>query len=215
MRPHRLPASPVSSPMRLGLFGGTFDPPHVGHLALAEACREGAGLDRVVWIPAAVNPHKQGRDRTPAADRLAMVRAATESHEHFEVSDVEIAREGVSYTVDTLREIARQRPEDELFWIVGGDSLASFPTWREPEAIAALAHLVVYRRGGHDLDTGALPGWMEGRYTVVDGPALEVSSTEIRQRLAAGRSVRYLVPDPVLAIVRERGLYRTPPAPRR
>lgn len=201
--------------MRLGLFGGTFDPPHVGHLALAEACREGAGLDRVIWIPAAVNPHKRGRSQTPAADRLAMVRAATESHDQFEVSDLEIEREGVSYTVDTLREIARQRPEDELFWIVGGDSLASFPTWREPEAISALAHLLAYRRGGHPLELTALPDWMDGHYTVIDGPALEVSSTEIRQRLAAGRSVRYLVPDPVLAIVRERGLYRTPPAPRR
>ncbi|MEM1056336.1 MAG: nicotinate-nucleotide adenylyltransferase [Bacteroidota bacterium] len=191
--------------MRLGLFGGSFDPPHIGHLAVAEACREDARLDRVVWIPAAVSPHKQGRTRTPDVARLAMVRAAVERHPDFEVSDVEIAREGVSYTVETLRALAEAHPDDDLAWIVGGDSLASFATWRDPREILRLAELIAYPRPGADLS--AVPDWVLERTTLVEAPRLEISSTEIRARLAAGRSIRYLVPDGVLEVIRERGLY--------
>ncbi len=189
-----------------GIFGGSFNPPHVGHLALAEACAEAAGLDRVLWIPAATPPHKQG-DPTlaPAAARLAMVRAAIAGNDRFEASDVEIARGDVSYTVDTLRVL--HQSGDELALILGGDSLRGFPAWREPEAIAALARLVVYRRPGDGVDLGALPGWLAGRVTVVIGPLLELSSTELRARRAAGQTIRYLVPDAVREIVEAEGLY--------
>ena len=195
--------------MRLGLFGGTFDPPHIGHLAVAEACREGAALDRVLWIPAAVNPHKLGRDRAPGDARLALVRAAIAGNPHFEASDLEIAREGVSYTVDTLRLLHEAHPKDDLAWIVGGDSLASFASWREPREILRLARLVAYPRPGSHLS--GVPKWVLARTTLVDAPHLDVSSTNIRHKLAAGASVRYLVPDAVRDVIRTRGLYRTSP----
>ncbi|MEL6617204.1 MAG: nicotinate-nucleotide adenylyltransferase [Bacteroidota bacterium] len=194
--------------MRLGFFGGSFNPPHVGHLAVAEACREGAALDRVVWIPAAISPHKQGRaDIASGADRLAMVEAATASHDRFDVSAIEIEREGVSFTVDTLRALRQRYPDDDLFWIVGGDSLASFESWRQPREILSLARLVAYPRPGADLS--AVPGWVLSRTTLVDAPRLDISSTDLRARLAAGASVRYLIPDPALDVLRARGLYRT------
>lgn len=135
-----------------------------------------------------------------------MVRAATEGNERFEVSDIEVAREGVSYTVDTLRQLRAERPDDELALIVGGDSAVGFASWREPRTILDLARLVIYARPGADL--GAVPEWVMARAIRVDGPLLQVSSTALRGRIAAGRTVRYLVPDAVRLVVAERGLYR-------
>lgn len=112
---------------RVGLFGGTFDPPHVAHLAVAEAALEQGGLDQILWMPAAESPFKQGQHTTPASHRLEMVRRAVTHHPHFAVSELEVARGGTSYTVDTLRALNREDPERELFLIMGGDSLASFP----------------------------------------------------------------------------------------
>ena len=191
-----------------GVFGGSFNPPHVGHLAVAEACAEAAGLDRVVWMPAATSPHKVGEPgMAPGAARLAMVEAAVASNPRFEVSGLELARGDVSFTVDTLRQL-RAAGEGDLALIVGGDSLAGFPRWREPEAIAAMARLVVYRRPGDGVDAGALPAWLAARVEFVDGPLLQFSSTELRARLVAGRTVRYLVPDAVRAVIDREGLYR-------
>ena len=193
--------------MRLGLFGGSFNPPHVGHLAVAEACAEGAGLDRVVWVPAATPPHKQGRaDVAPAADRLALVRAAVAGNARFGVSDAEVERAGVSYTVDTVRAVAERHPGADLALVLGGDSLAGFASWREPRAILDLARLVVYGRPG--ADPGAVPPWVLDRVTRVEGPLVDLSSTELRARIGAGRTVRYLVPDAVRAEIAARGLYR-------
>ena len=201
-----------------GLFGGSFNPPHLGHLAVAEACSEAAGLDRVVWMPAATSPHKRGHpEAAPAALRLAMVRAATAGNDRFAVSSLEVDRAGVSYTVDTVRQLAEADSPlagaaGGLALLVGGDSLAGFPTWREPQAIAELARLVVYRRPGDDLRLDALPGWLADAVTVVDGPPLDLSSSAVRARVAAGRTVRYLVPDGVREIIRREGLYgATPP----
>ncbi len=192
--------------MRLGFFGGSFNPPHIGHLAVAEACREGAALGRVTWIPAATSPHKQGHaDMASGADRLALVHAAIGGNEAFRVTDLEVEREGVSYTVDTLRELRQRHPEAEMFWIVGGDSLASFDTWREPREILRLASLVAYPRPGADLS--AVPGWVMERTTLVAAPHLDVSSTDLRRRLASGASVRYVVPDAVRELIRQRRLY--------
>ena len=191
-----------------GVFGGSFNPPHVGHLAVAEACAEGAGLDRVLWIPAATPPHKQGDPSlAPAQARLRMVEAAIAGNDRFRVSDVEIARGEVSYTVDTLRQL-RADGAGPLALLLGGDSLAGFVGWREPAAIAELARLVVYRRPGDGIVRESLPAWLAAAVTVVDGPLLDVSSTELRARLGAGRTVRYLVPDAARAIAEAEGLYR-------
>jgi len=200
-------AVPRSLPVITGLFGGSFNPPHVGHLAVAEACAEAAGLDRVLWMPAAMPPHKQGDPSlAPAETRFQMVKAAIAGNDRFEASLLEIARGKVSYTVDTLRQL-RDEGVGEMALILGGDSLAGFPRWREPEAIAGLARLVVYLRPGDRVDPGALPEWLAERVTVVAGPALDVSSTELRARIAAEQTVRYLVPDAVRAVIEAEGLY--------
>ena len=195
--------------MPLALFGGSFNPPHVGHQVVAEACADAADLGRVLWMPAATPPHKRDDPAlAPPATRLRMTEAAVAGNARFAVSDVEVARAGVSYTVDTLRALAADGA-GPLALIVGGDSLAGLPSWREPEAIARLARLVVYRRPGDGVDVGALPDWLARAVTVVDGPRLAVSSSEVRARIAAGRTVRYLVPAAVREIIRADGLYRT------
>ena len=196
---------PPSRPF--ALFGGSFNPPHVAHLAVAEAAAEAAGLDRVLWMPAATSPHKQGDPGGVSAEhRLAMTRLAVAGNPRFAVDDAEVRRGGVSYTVDTLRALRAARPEADLVLVLGGDSLAGLSTWREPEAILALARLVVYRRPGSD-EAGVPPEVLD-RVRFVDAPPLDLSSTVLRRRLAAGRTVRYLVPDAVLAYAEAHGLYR-------
>ncbi len=187
--------------MRLGLFGGSFNPPHVAHLAVAEACA--AGLDRVLWMPAPDPPHKAPLS-VSGADRLALVRLAIAGNARFEASDLEFRRPGPHYTVDTLRALRAEHPD--LALVIGGDSLAAFSTWREPDAILELARLVVYRRPGSDFD--GVPAHVMARTTVVEGPGLDLSATELRARLAAGLSARYLVPDEVLGYIAAHGLYR-------
>lgn len=189
--------------MRLGLFGGSFNPPHVAHLAVAEACA--AGLDRLLWMPAPDPPHKAPLS-VSGQDRLAMVRLAVAGNDRFEASDLEFGRSGPHYTVDTLRALRAEHPGGDLALVVGGDSLAAFTTWREPDAILEMARLVVYRRPGSSFD--AVPDHVMARTTVVEGPGLDLSATELRARLAAGLSARYLVPDDVLGYIAARGLYR-------
>ena len=197
-------------PARLGVFGGSFNPPHVAHLAVAEAAADQLALGQVLWIPAATAPHKQGRaDVASAADRLHLTRLATAGNARFAVADVEIARGGVSYTADTLRTLSAVYPDTRLVLLLGGDSLAGFPTWREPDGIASLAELAVYARPGTDLAPALEAAQALGaRVHVLDAPRLDLSSTELRRRLAAGQSARYLVPDAVLAAIDARGLYR-------
>ena len=194
--------------MPLALFGGSFNPPHLAHLAVAEACVEAAGLDRVLWMPAATSPFKQGDPSlAPAETRLRMVQAAIAGNDRFAASDLEVTRNGVSYTVDTVRQLRADGHED-LALVVGGDSLAGFPRWREAEAIARMARLLVYLRPGDAVDLSGLPDWLATAVTIVDGPALDLSSTEIRARIGARRTVRYLVPDAVRAVIEAEGLYR-------
>ena len=192
---------------RIGLFGGSFNPPHVAHLAVAEAAREQAGLDRVIWMPAAVSPFKSDEAVPEGRHRLAMARLATADHDAFEVSDHEIRRGGVSYTVDTVRALSEQYPAASLHLVIGGDSLAGFPRWRQPGEILQRARLVVYRRPGDGVDDADLPRDVLDRTTFVEAPQIELSSTEVRHMLAAGRSARYLVPDPVRTYIAEHGLY--------
>ena len=191
---------------RVALFGGSFNPPHLGHLALAEAARDEAGLRQVLWMPAATAPHKQGAAMPDGRHRLAMTRRATEDHDAFAVSDLELRRAGVSYTVDTLRTLNAEHTGVEWLLLIGGDSLAQLHTWREPEEILRHAALLVYPRPGADLAV-VDPAVMR-RATVLDRPLLDVSSTAVRALLSAGRSARYLVPDRVLAYAAEHGLYR-------
>ena len=192
--------------MTLGIFGGSFNPPHVGHLAVAEACAEAAGLDRVLWMPAPAPPHKAAAGLVAPEHRLAMACLATAGNARFAVSDAEFRRPGPHYTVDTLRALRDEHAATDFALVLGGDSLAQFHTWREPGAILGLARLVVYARPGSDLSDVA-PDVL-ARTTRVDGLGLDLSATELRARITAGRSVRYLVPDAVLAYIDAHGLYR-------
>jgi nicotinate-nucleotide adenylyltransferase len=196
--------------MRLGLFGGTFDPIHIGHLILAEQCREACGLDRVWFVVAGAPPHKQG-DRTPLAHRLEMVRLAIAGHQAFEVSDLEARRPGPHYSVDTLKAVHRDRPGDELFFLIGADSLVDLPTWRDPAGIARLATIVVVNRPGmEEVDPAALADLGPGSKPLqsVTIPPIGIASKDLRRRLAEGKSIRYMVPRGVEAYIEAQGLYR-------
>ncbi|MEX0643495.1 MAG: nicotinate-nucleotide adenylyltransferase [Pirellulales bacterium] len=200
--------------LRLGLLGGTFDPVHYGHLLAAEHCREACGLDRVWFVPTAIAPHKSGVAASPAADRIEMLRLATGGTEAFEVSTIEMDRGNVSYTIDTLGAVRAARPDAELFLILGGDSLVDFPTWKDPAAICRLATLVVVGRPGADLpDAGRLASQLPReaaphvRLVTVAMPLVELSSREIRRRVAAGMSIRYQTPRAVEEYIRAHGLY--------
>ena len=189
---------------RIGVLGGTFDPVHIGHLVTGANVRHELGLDLVLFVVAHDPWQKAARDVTPSDLRLAMVEAAVAGHIGLEASDVEIRRGGVSYTADTLQALQEAHPGSELFLIIGQDQAANLHTWERVEEIRARATLVVVRRPGSvgsSSDLGAST-------RAVDVPSLEVSSSDIRARLSEGRPVDWLVPDPVLRFVRERGLYR-------
>lgn len=186
--------------MKIGVFGGTFDPVHLGHLIAASEVHSALGLDRLLWIPAAVPPHKRGRVRTSAAARLAMVRAAVRDDPRFEVDDLELRRPGPSYTVDTLRALGERFAGSALFLILGVDVLRDLHSWHQPDQIARLARLVVLARAGESAP-------IEYDVRVVEGPRIDISATDIRQRVAERRSIRYLVPDGVREIIEREGLY--------
>jgi nicotinate-nucleotide adenylyltransferase len=196
--------------MRLGLFGGTFDPIHLGHLILAEQCRESCGLDRVWLIVAGSPPHKPG-GRTAVGHRLEMARIAVAGHPAFAVSDIEATRPGPHYSVETLESIRRDHPGDELFFLIGADSLADLPSWREPVRIAQLATIVVVNRPGlEEVDPARLPDFGPGSHPLawVSIPPVGIASSDLRRRLAEGRSIRYMVPRGVEAYIDAHGLYR-------
>jgi nicotinate-nucleotide adenylyltransferase len=202
--------------MRAGILGGTFDPVHLGHLLLAEQAREALTLDQVIFVPAARPPHKPGRVLTPFQLRLEMVQLAVRGIAGFSVSGIENDPVVPSWTVETLRRLsAAPNAPDELWLLLGADSLEELPTWREPEEIVRLAKLAVYPRPGRDRPT--IPAvlspdqekWRaEGRLVLLDGPRLALSSSEIRERLRLGRSVRFLVPEALGSFIAAHGLYR-------
>jgi nicotinate-nucleotide adenylyltransferase len=202
----------------LGVFGGTFDPIHLAHLAVAEAARDALGLERVLFIPNGEPPHKPDRVITPATDRLAMVRAAIDGNPAFEVSTIEVDRDGPSYTADTLEALLAERvaagESPELALILSVEALASLDTWYEPARVLELAQLVVAPRDGFpDVSAEAIAALVPGttaRIAMLDGPRLRLSASDIRSRVAAGRSVRYLVPDAVAAYIGDHGLYQDP-----
>lgn len=211
--------------MKLGVFGGTFDPVHIGHLLVAEAVVEALALDRLLFVPAQRSPLKEDDPHAGDDDRLAMLTAALDGAPRFGIDRVDLDRPPPSYTVDTLRLLRSARPADELVLVVGLDSFLDLARWRDPAGIAALAHLAVVDRPGYAASqaerdvkltaaTARLP-FLLGRWTLVDAPLVDLSATEIRRRVAAGRSIRWRVPEAVAAIIAARGLYRAggPAAP--
>jgi nicotinate-nucleotide adenylyltransferase len=189
---------------KIGIFGGTFDPPHTGHLIAAQDASEQLQLDRFVFVPAAEPPHKRGKSVTPAPVRLAMLRAAAADNPLFEICTLELERDGPSYTVDTLRELAGQYRGARLQLLIGVDQVRDFAQWREPQAIRELADVVMLTRAG-DVEPGPEAAFVK---QIVHVTRADISSTLIRERVAAGRPIRYLVPDAVAALIAREGLYR-------
>lgn len=188
---------------RVGVFGGTFDPVHVGHLVTAVNVRHALRLDRLLLVVANDPWQKAGASVSPAADRLAMVRAAVADVEGLEASDLELRRGGPSYTADTLAELVDREPGAELHLVLGSDAAGGLASWERVAEVAALAHLVVVVRPGAEA-VRPPAGW---DHTVVEVPRLEVSSTDLRARVADGRPLDWLLTDAVQRVVAERGLY--------
>ncbi|MCE5251599.1 nicotinate-nucleotide adenylyltransferase [bacterium] len=182
---------------RVGLFGGTFDPIHTGHLIIVQAVYEKTGLDSVVFIPSANPPHKEGPDImfTPE-ERYSMISAAICGNPHFEVSDIEMKRTGPSYTIDTIREFkASGKTDIDLAFIVGRDNLYEISSWKDPLSIIRECRIIVAERPYHD--TREIPGWLSDHIEIVSVPLVDISSTVIRSRIREGKSIRYMVPGPV------------------
>lgn len=201
--------------MRLGLLGGTFDPIHFGHLLLAECCREQCRLDAVWFLPAAVPPHKQDRELTPAKDRIEMLELAIAGNPAFAVCRYETERGGVSYTVDTLAHLREEEPGRELFFLVGADMLLDLPHWRNAPRVCELALPVAVRRPGLGaIDFDCLGGIASAeridlmRRHQVEMPEIGVSGTDLRRRVSLGQGIRYRVPRAVEMYIEMHGLYR-------
>ena len=193
-------------PRRVGVFGGTFDPPHIGHVTIARELVKTEELDEVVWMPTRKPPHKSGQRTAPPEFRLEMVLAATDGVEGQVVSDMELAREGPSYTVDTLRRLRAEYPDVEPVLLIGVDQFAELSTWKEPKEVARLAHVCVCERGGKDpgkVDPGVDVEWTPARV-----PRVDVSSSEIRRCVREGEAFRHLVPEGVAEVIEREGLYR-------
>jgi nicotinate-nucleotide adenylyltransferase len=197
--------------VRIGVLGGTFNPPHLGHLLCAQEAYVQLDLDAVILMPARIPPHKPVEDEPGAEHRLELCRLAAREDPRFEVSDLEVNRPGPSYTVDTLSELHSKAPDNELFLIVGGDIAAGLAEWHEPERVLALSTLAIAERSG--TPRGAVDEALEGldggdRARFFQMPTIGISSTLVRDRVRAGLPIRYLVPEPVESYIADRGLYR-------
>lgn len=196
----------------LGILGGTFDPPHYGHLALAENGRAQLELDHVIFVPAGQQPLKSGQPITPANHRVAMVEAAIADNPAFAVSRVDLARPGPHYTVEMLALLQQEYPGAELFFLMGGDSLADFLAWRDPASIVRQAVLAVMARPGYEPDLAALERsipHIRERLVWLDAPHLDISASDLQRRARAGLPLRYLLPPPVENYIHEHRLYRS------
>lgn len=201
--------------MRLGVFGGSFDPVHLGHLILAEQCREQADLDRVLFVPAARPPHKPDRELAPFHHRAEMLTLAISGHSGFAVDELEKDRPGPSYTVDTLEELKGRHPNAELHLVIGGDTLNDLHLWREPQRILSLAGLLVVARPDAAAPSAerlraslAMDPQEPLRLQTIRSPLIAIASSDLRARMAEGRSVRYQTPRAVEAYIADKGLYR-------
>jgi nicotinate-nucleotide adenylyltransferase len=207
------PERTTGSPRRIGILGGTFDPPHVGHLWLATLAADAMSLDRVLFMPAAQPPHKRRRGVTRPTDRLVMTRLAIDGDDLFELTAIEMERPGPSYSIDSVDELKRSYGTDaQLYLLMAADSLTAIDTWREPDALLERIEWVVGPRPGSPLpDRSALEdrfGAHAARIHLLEGPSLDVSSSDVRRRVAAGHAIRYLVPRGVEELIVQRGLYR-------
>lgn len=206
-------SSRPSAALRLGVLGGTFDPPHVGHLWLATLAADALGLDRVLFMVAAQPPHKRGRRISPSPDRLEMTRLAIAGDVTFELCPIELERPGPSFTIDSVAELQRLYAGASLFLLMAADSLAQIDTWREPDRLLDMIEWAIGPRPGSPLPRRAELrrrfGDAASRIHLLKGPSLDVSASEIRRRVAAGQAIRYLVPVAVEALIAERGLYRS------
>ncbi len=191
--------------MRLGVFGGTFDPPHIGHLIVAEDVAAALELDRVLFIPAGTHPLKGARVETPSDLRVRMIAAATSGSELFLVDDREVLRTGPSYTIDTIHELKAESPAAELYLLIGSDILGEIHRWHRIEELVHAAQLVVMSRAGSDMDPGSVAGVAVVSVGVTH---VDISSSDVRERVRTGRPYRYLVPGPVYEIMVDQALYR-------
>jgi nicotinate-nucleotide adenylyltransferase len=199
----------VRQAKRIGVFGGTFDPIHNGHLVAASEVAHALALGEVIFVPTGQPWQKEYRDLAPAEDRYLMTVIATASDALMSVSRVDIDRLGETYTVDTLTDLrAARRTEAEFFFIMGADALAGIKSWRNTENLFSMAHFVGCTRPGHPVDVDSLKEDFKGDFTLIEIPALEISSTACRERVKTGRPIRYLVPDGVIQYISKRGLYR-------
>lgn len=194
----------ANSLKRIGIFGGSFDPPHIGHLVIAELAQRALKLDVVYFVPAYQPPHKKGSHSSTAPQRLTMTRLAVRGNSRLRVSDVELRRKGISYTVETIQSFRKKFPSSQLFLIIGSDSLEQFHKWKSPTEILALASLIVYRRPRSSRVKGRT---RSGSVVFIKGPLMEISSTDIRKRIEQGKSIRYLVRDNVGSFIARKGLY--------
>jgi nicotinate-nucleotide adenylyltransferase len=196
----------------MGIFGGTFDPPHLGHLILAAEARAQLGLERLLWVLTPDPPHKQGQSIAPLELRLEMVKLAIADDPQFEISSVELNRPGPHYALDTVQILAGQNPGVNLVYLMGGDSLRDLPHWHRPADFVSACHLIgVMRRPDDAVELGileeSLPG-LTAKVRFVDAPLLEIAAHEIRNRIAEGRPFRYFLPEPVYKYIDSHGLYR-------
>jgi nicotinate-nucleotide adenylyltransferase len=197
---------PTLRPVKIGFLGGSFDPIHFGHLMAAQDAYEQHGLDRLVFVPAAQAPLKPNDVQSTADDRLAMLRAAVEWDRRFEISDIELSRGGVSYTIDSARYFRALYPKDDLYWIIGGDQLPKLHLWRDVTELAQLVEFIFLERPGYPVKAKPeIPGLRLHR---CDGHLLAVSSTELRERTRRNLSLDYFVPHKAIVYIREHNLYR-------
>ncbi|MGF6352551.1 nicotinate-nucleotide adenylyltransferase [Paenibacillus sp. 4624] len=196
--------------MKIGIMGGTFDPIHMGHLLAAEAARDSHALDEIWFMPSHVPPHKPSAGAT-GKQRLEMTEAAVKQAPQYEVLGIEMELGGVSYTIDTMRELWRRFPEHEFYFIIGADMVNYLPKWEEIEELASKMTFIGVGRPGFQLHLDDLPDALQGRVLLAEMPLVDISSTAIRRRLASGHSVRFMIPDAVHQYIVRSGLYGTKP----
>jgi nicotinate-nucleotide adenylyltransferase len=195
---------------RLGMLGGTFDPIHLGHLVIASYAADALGLDEVLFLPAQTPPHKRDRSVTNAAHRVAMVERAIAGDDRFRLSRLDLGTDTPSYTADLVERLADDEPDGDLYFLAGADSLRDFATWHEPDRIIRTARLAIAPRPGIEIDErmlNAVPN-LRNRVALFQAPLMDISSTDLRRRVRAGHSIRYVVPDGVLRYIEDAGLYR-------
>jgi nicotinate-nucleotide adenylyltransferase len=189
------------------IFGGTFDPPHIGHLLIAQTICEEEKFDRIIFVPAYINPHKAKDVTSSVEDRFKMLKSAVSDNPHFEISDIEIKRGGISYSIDTIRYLKTEQKlsRDELYFLIGSDILKTFPKWNQPEAILDESRVIVAVRPG--FNPSSVPNWILSKIQFASIPRFELSSTKIRKRWRENQTIRYMVTQPVWEFINDNSLY--------